>query len=50
MTEIWKTYTTTGGKTKKHELSENQKSLDYTKHLICRYETDLDHILQKYQL
>lgn len=36
--------------TKKHELSENQKSLDYTKNLICRYETDLDHILQKYQL
>lgn len=37
-------------KTKKHELSENQKSLDYTKNLICRYETDLDHILQKYLL
>ena len=35
--------------TKKHELNENQKSLDYTKHLICRYEADLDHILQKYQ-
>lgn len=35
---------------KKNELNDNQKSLEYTKNLICRYETELDHILQKYQI